>query len=749
MADPFSGKSPFGGTNGSSKSSHGSGVGHFVGNLLKDVEDTAKGTPAGLISLVKHPVGTAEAAAKSTWADWSPLFHGNTHQWWTNFVNHPLAPILDVSAFVTGGAGAAGRVARALDEAGVAAEGGKVAKLADYTRPSTLKLSGADAKGAKLPDMQKRLSTNPLTKYRQTQMSKMADQMGAHLPAVFSKQARYDRAEMRTVQGRRAALHGWMGMVTEAGKKLTGPDRKMYEEQSLANTVNQLHDFAFKHDASMPIPDGYEPVRRLTGAQGRLTRLARSQNKTFEEDLKSIGERATISNVPKNGKLTKTQMESAVKVDGGKNLLLVPNYSAKRLGLEGANASSTVKLLYKHPTSVWRMIQLGYRPAFFVNNFVGNYFMYAMAHDGVNGFRGYVDALRQTHAGREYKVANSLEKALAKQKGGWQEQHFRDQLGNTLSDSVMQELGGVAKVQHKFSRWSLFPVTHNLADRFLRKASINALMREEPAVRKMMKSENVSFDQAASKVLNEDRKNGGEIRQRVAQRVMDTMGDYHTLSPGERRLRSVVPFYTWDRHITRHITQVLGEHPARVDALSKLGQQGTVQSEKILGDIPAFLKGSIPLSLLGLHVDHPSRIATLQANGLNPYSTLPDLANSLTRLVSSKGGSAGETVGSQINPFLESAIEQISGSNPLSGTPAKKEPGGVLGGTFLGTMGNLSQANVLKSLLGGTPQPKNPNHPFLYEKNPMQYLSALLGIPIKQVNPAAAAKLAKQERKRH
>src|SRR4051794_32084292 len=84
-------------------------TGSVTKHLLSDVKTAALGLPAGLVLTAEHPIRSVKAMATSTWADWSPLFHGHVGEFAHNFEEHPLAPLLDVSAFVTGGAGLAAK----------------------------------------------------------------------------------------------------------------------------------------------------------------------------------------------------------------------------------------------------------------------------------------------------------------------------------------------------------------------------------------------------------------------------------------------------------------------------------------------------------------------------------------------------------------------------------------------------------------------------------------------------------------
>jgi hypothetical protein len=112
------------------------GVEGFIGHLSSDIVHTAMGMPIGLVYLAEHPIAGAEGMVKATWADWSPLFHGNVDQFAHNFYAHPLAPILDLVGFATLGAGTAARVAGGLSKLGDAADAASIAgKLAKFSNP--------------------------------------------------------------------------------------------------------------------------------------------------------------------------------------------------------------------------------------------------------------------------------------------------------------------------------------------------------------------------------------------------------------------------------------------------------------------------------------------------------------------------------------------------------------------------------------------------------------------------------------
>ncbi len=109
------------------------GVEAFIGHLALDIEHTVTGFPTGIAMLVTHPSESIETIAKTTWHEWSPLFHGNYTQWWRQTSQHPLSPILDIVGIATLGAGSAGKLAAATNALRVAKATSEVDRLAIRT----------------------------------------------------------------------------------------------------------------------------------------------------------------------------------------------------------------------------------------------------------------------------------------------------------------------------------------------------------------------------------------------------------------------------------------------------------------------------------------------------------------------------------------------------------------------------------------------------------------------------------------
>lgn len=743
------------------------GVGGFVTNLAGDIRDAAVGVPTGLVHLVEHPVGSLEAMGKSTWQTWSPLYHGDVGKFGHQFYAHPLAPLLDIASVLTGGAGMAGRLAKIGVGTGIVSDASAIGKLAKFSTSSEIKytkmgvthstqrvgkIDGATGKvvyknvkthvDQALPPMVRHTASNPMAKAQQLAVHKFVNSLDGHLPNWLGRpltmEARYNRLETKMMAPRAAALQAQIHAFVRAGKDMTGPNANRNRRMVLVHSYKQLKRMAIEHDPAKPLPQGWAFIRgvpMVKKAGGRNGFFAlHDRHTSIEDDLAGFSRRYTV------GKDSQKHL-AARAGNGSGQLLIVPMHQLHKFIGDGINASKTVKALYHKPIQVWKYLLLGTRPAYFVNNAVGNFLMYSMGHGGTAGVKGFVDALAQVKG--ERAAIHSMGAASHALKPHWMESNFRDQLNNTFSYSQKGNMSS------KLYKYSMFPVTHMVADQFIRRAAISAEMRRSPEVMALMKSGH-TFDQAAAKALAGGnglaRTSTEALRTRVSQKVMDTMGDYHSMNSGERALSNIMPFYTWNRHAMRFTKAALRDHPGRLDFTAKVGAQGTEKTKELLGNIPDFLKGSIPMSLLGMK-SSGGRIPTMTTSGINPLATVPEVLDFARALVSSDPHlKPGAAIASQINPILSGTIQHLTGTSLSTGARLQGHRGGLIGDVLASTGEGLPWGTFAKYALQGNPKPKvnaqnGSTKPFLFEKNKKTVLEGILGFPLKQMDPAAAESL--------
>lgn len=800
-----SGYTPAAGTGGgASKSEHHSllheifhAPATFTGHLLGDVRDAAVGLPAGLVMSVEHPVRSAEMIGKTTWHDWSPLFHSNFKQFGHNFMAHPLAPILDVAGLVTGGAGLAARGGEAAATLGLISREGKLAELSgsasEARRVAALgRGENIDSKVTKLEHVQgkptyaRHLDSNPIVRLRQEQVHRLTSHLSEAAPKWFGRTTdaegattlgkvrdfsaegraarHFQRQESYRAGATSAMIHAQLAAFVKAGHDISAHPAETFKS-IWRDGRTQLENHAYQ----VPYEDAKKLGTEFTFVKDRSHR-----------DLKTTPAVHTVQDFQNGmeafkGLQTTQHLDEAQKLADGK-VLVVHKRAAQAWGKEGARSATFLTKLYRYPTKAWKYMVLATRPAYFVNNAVGNTFM-AMGTLGPVAFtRGLVDAYRQVHGERAAaSELSTADKALHGLQGDWQSKHYlgvhqgfaqevmtggasarlereAGEPGTDVALNLNERVKGHPRVAHvvRVAEHGLYPITHKVSDVFLRRVMINSLLRRHGAVRGLM-DQGVPFDRAAEFVSRDI-----HVRDKIQEQVNNALGDYHHFNPVEKQVRNLVPFYSWDRAIARHGVHMALDKTGRTAVAARAGQMGTQETTNALGgNIPDFLKG-----VLALGGGHGGRQNILTTQGLNPYSSLPDVADTIGALVGAGHANAGSVLSGQVNPLITAAIESATGQSLLSGAKLKQGPGGIMGNVAKNTFAGLPLPTLINTLVNGEAKPK-PNartgavKPFLYQKDAISQLLASLGVPIKHVDTGAASALAdkqngvKRGRKKH
>jgi hypothetical protein len=151
------------------------GVLGFVENLGGDIGSTLLSLPAGLVHTVEHPVAAAHSIAKTYKDTYGPLVHGDVSKFLHGLYNHPLGPLLDLGAVVTGGASLGARAGL------LSAEAERLALR------SPAVLAGQEGKV-----VERLTSKNPAIRARQKLIHNTLNKLSPNLPVVgeFSRYAR-------------------------------------------------------------------------------------------------------------------------------------------------------------------------------------------------------------------------------------------------------------------------------------------------------------------------------------------------------------------------------------------------------------------------------------------------------------------------------------------------------------------------------------------------------------------------------
>jgi len=728
-------------------------VAGLFGNLGEDIRDAAVGLPTGIAQLVRHPIRSGEQIGKQYWQTYSPLFKGDFKKFGKQVYDHPLGPILDIATVFTAGAGGVAKSGQLAAKVGVVSRESKLAKLGGTPESltKTVKVPGR-------PDAYRQRYSNPGIRLRQRATTALGLQLAEHAPRWFGQKVddatgevtkgrvrdmspegfsdRYHRKQESHRAGAARAAQGMqLAAMVKAGKDITETPHVVARLIEKGGRQSFM-DHAFKMKPT-DFLDGKQLDAGFTFVAANPTSMGIINSvDDFEKAVKSFG-----------GRHTTTEASKAARTATGE-YLVVNKHTAAKWSEEAGRSAKFVRKLYQRPTQVWKYLVLATRPAYFVNNAVGNTFMYTMAFGGAGAARGLVDAYRQVHG--EAHTAKSLKGAqreIKKLSGDWQDKWYlgthqgfaQDVMGDlTIKGKNLPDR--MTKVVNVAGQ-GLYPITHKVSDVFLRRAAINSILRKHPMVKRLQREKGWSFDRAAEYVSSRD----PAVRHRVQEQVNDALGDYHHLNPIEQSVRQLIPFYTWDRAIVRHGVKLGLNKPGRTAALVQVGTQGTERTEQLLGKIPRFLKGAMVLGEDG------GKARILQTQGMNPYASFPDVVESATQLVGGNPKRAASTLGSQIGPIPASAIEYLTGQDLLSGARIKPRPGGLAGNTAGNIAFDTPIGRLIDTAVKGSPKPKRNAQtgvttPFLFQKDARAQLLAFVGAPVKELNLSRAHEMARKER---
>jgi hypothetical protein len=760
-----------------SEGHHGHGLFGLLNNLGSDVKDAVVGLPTGAVTAVEHPIRAGKAIVRATWHDWKPLVEGHPIAFAKQTYDHPLAPLLDVATVFSAGAGAGAKIGDALVEAGSTSKLAKAASDLGKSSSHAVTDTHAITEGrVPRPDMVKTHSASAGANLRRSLANRALLHLEPHLPAWFKQTARegrqYDRLHHVDIAHRAAATNLQINAFMRAGKAIADPSlQHIIQPELLSHNYWNLRRYAHQHDVTQPLPQGYRYVQELTAAN-KDTLFAAKDGVPLESRMRTFGNDFTTS-----------KAKNAATVNGGKHALIVPKQNVEALAQEGERSTRFLRTLAHKPVTLWKRVNVGYAPRVITNNAVGNWAMHAMRTGGEGGGRGFIDAIKYAHGNRaamrafkemhahiaETQGAEAAAKftALAhpaitadpnmaaithafgqraadavKRPPDWQRQFFGDELGNVFGN-VLDDNGKGSKL----IKQGLYPIVHRVADEPVRVAALYQFMRRSPEVKAFLKTHpGAKLDESIQSVL---KRNPGKLRERAVAHVRSIAGDYTSMNPVEKLVQNIVPFYLWDKHIAKHFGNMVSEKPGRVAAMQLTSRMGNDETKKLLGDVPGFMQGALPLSLFGMH-EHNNRTPLLMTTGVNPYSTIGELAQTATALTTRHDATSGAEAASQISPILTGLVEQISGHKIGSQAPPDRH-GGVIPSVLANTALGTSYGTLLKRIIEGTPHPKTNQtksfsqpkpKDFLYEKTPQETAAGLFGLPVKNVSLTRAHDMA-------
>lgn len=415
-------------------------------------------------------------------------------------------------------------------------------------------------------------------------------------------------------------------------------------------------------------------------------------------------------------------------VDDTSRVYIHRKHDVEMLGREAAASASFLGKAYRNTSSLWKTVTLGYSPRTVTNNTIGNWLIAASRDNPAAAAIGLYDAIRITK-GDEAALQSTL-RATPFRKNHWMYRYFADELGNTFKQTLADETG---RLPGKL-RQGVYPLVGKLSDEPVRMAVISAYLRNSPEV-KALKKQGLSTDAAIHRALRKNR----ALREQASHHARTTAGDYYTLRPFERTLRDLMPFYLWNRHILKTTGNMVADTPGRVAIAQRLSSLGIERTEEILGELPEFLHGAIPLGKKGDRAD------VALTSSLNPFAAVADLVSFGEGLTTGGGVRGGAATLSQLNPLLTGGIEAATGRSILTGAE-KPGYGGIVPTLAVNTALGFPQARLGQALISPDTDETEAGNPTLYAKDDRSPLTSFLGIPIRNLSLEQAEAMAEREK---
>jgi hypothetical protein len=360
---------------------------------------------------------------------------------------------------------------------------------------------------------------------------------------------------------------------------------------------------------------------------------------------------------------------------------------------------------------VWRTATVSaLRPAFLVNNIVGQSALLALAHASLKSFRALVQY------GSDPALRQSMRQYMGAVEGTGEAAVLGRQTGQLIAGGKLDK---AKDFNEALSRWG-----QAISDDPFRRLAF--AMEILPPARKLAEAKGISIHDAMETLMRND-----EFADRIERKVLDDLVDFSDMSKSERAIvRRILPFYSWIKGSSRITGRLVLENPLLADLIARTGQEGIKAAEEEFGQLPAFARGILPSSIgsvipgVGDGKDHRGVITTAQ---FNPFVTPSDVVGQLGFMVS--GGKSDEMYGAQnplsaINPVGKGVLAAFVGKDPFTGQKIEAEGGA---GRFA-----ASVVNAFPQLQGV--KKATAEYDGMYRTSPEVELAKYMGLPIRDLN---------------
>jgi hypothetical protein len=430
--------------------------------------------------------------------------------------------------------------------------------------------------------------------------------------------------------------------------------------------------------------------RYAVGTTSKTRAFARGFARPEKRGLETIGVHSPIRG-PSEGELTRMEQElrSVFEGEPEKATLRGELRSTREAG-RGGGTAGTLETLVREASDAAKAGTIYLRPtAYTANNLLGNV-AFNLVHQG---------AFAPVNIAKSFLVSRRL--------GPRHKRAIDTVMGQGATLGVHG--GGVGYV--RAATGPLTRALHRVADEPFRESAF--LHEARRAGYRTLADVRVLIDEAE--------KSPRAMRKlvEIGARAEEEIVKFGRLSENERALiRHLVFIWNWTKGASRYAARFPAAHPVQLGAGVQLGRMGEEHVAEAIGDVPAWMRGFIPVD-----VDEHGDPTLVNPLGVSPLGTGLQTALSLARtgkqLVTGKEA-GGDTALDLLNPLAASSIEALTGGRPvqeslrdqiaLSRLGHQLEHPGE-GGTFPGT-----RTEALGSFFGGSLFPRKGSGKFIRER---------------------------------
>lgn len=520
-----------------------------------------------------------------------------------------------------------------------------------------------------------------------------------------------------------------MGILLSRGQVIADPQvlRNSFVKSikwALYKDIHQLHlDHGRLHPAGDQIPEGWQVIRRTHSERTPYTVKTGAE---FDEFAKQYLDKDAAFTFGDNPFTTNGPDAFELVEEGQKFRVIVPTEFSRQLAGEFVRAGSFARTMNAYPLRIWRHLVLKLRPAWLVNNILGNTMLYLVHSSDPVALQEFVGTFRRMVPKKQLSEFDDL---LAK--------HFPEQIHGTFIGSQLPVFGSspgsrLAKMERvtSYVGAGLAQVDRTF-EAALRSSIVRAELRKSPELRKFAGKMRTQTDEFW-KLADAELERNPLLAERISDRVGDALGDYLALGRIERDvIRSAFPFYAWYRVISLIVLRLPLTHPLKAQLLSRLGQAGAQTALEELG-VPEENAISLAKSFVTLGMDEDGRARGVPTQSMNPLATIAQLQEFVIALAAGEPGEAWKTMPG-LNPFIALPIEVTTGAKPRSGFQGSQRFG-VFSAAPHRFWESLPEVRLGRAILNKSYQ-GTPESPTLYDRGRRDELLRYTGIPYARVSP--------------